>query len=138
MRALFLISAFLMCSCSTNKPFYPKSEYPPDPWVKGYAQEDDCLGGEKLAAVKFDMPNYPRGAYRSGRQGWVIVRLDVTAAGLTENIDVDRSVPEGMFEGAAVKAVKEWRFRPPQDGPLQNCRVLLRFRAGTVTLGSGS
>jgi len=65
----------------------------------------------------------------------VIVKLDVTAAGQTENIDIERSVPDGLFEGVSRDAVKRWSFRPPKDGALQNCRVLLRFRAGDVTLG---
>ena len=40
--------------------FKPKSQYPPDPWVKGYSNPDDCLGGEKLAAIDFALPDYPR------------------------------------------------------------------------------
>ena len=125
----------LLSACSTDKPFYPKSQYPPDPWVKGYANESDCLGGEALAARKFELPEYPRRSYNSGRQGWVIMRLDVSDQGFTENVDVERSVPDGLFESAAIKAVKKWTFAPPKDGALRNCRVLLRFRAGSVTLG---
>jgi len=116
--------------------FYPRSQYPPDPWVKGYAQEDDCLGGEALAARDFALPTYPRRAFRSGRQGWVIMRLDVTEAGLTENVTVEESLPDGLFEGASRKAIRAWTFNPPKDGALQNCRVLFRFRAGSVELGS--
>jgi len=136
MRALAALSLLIVLGgCATKDVFRPKSQYPPDPWVKGYSNADDCLGGEKLAARKFELPKYPRRSFNSGRQGWVIMKLDVNAAGETANVDVERSVPDGLFEGVSREAVKAWRFQPPKDGALQNCRVLLRFRAGEVTLG---
>jgi len=130
-----LATSFVTACGSTSDPFNPHSQYPPDPWVKGYSNPDDCLGGEKLAAVNFEMPDYPGRPYRTGRQGWTIMRLDVDAAGQTQNVEVERSVPDGMFDKASQKAVEAWTFEPPEDGPLKNCRVLLRYRAGSVTLG---
>lgn len=135
MRALSL-SLLLLCGCATDQYFKPKSAYPPDPWVKGYSNPDDCLGGEQLAARSFALPDYPRSAYNSGRQGWVIVRLDVNAAGETQNVEVERSVPSGLFAGTAKKAVENWSFEPPIDGAMANCRVLMRFKLGAVSLGS--
>jgi len=125
-----------LTACATKNAFKPRSQYPPDPWVKGYSNPDDCLGGEALAARAFELPPYPRRAFNSGRQGWVIMRLDVNASGYTENVDVERSVPDGLFEGVSRTAVKNWAFEPPKDGALKNCRVLLRYRFGTVTLGT--
>jgi TonB family protein len=133
--ALPLIAVIALSACATKDVFTPRSAYPPDPWVKGYSNPDDCLGGEKLAAINFELPKYPKRSFNSGRQGWVIVKLDVNAAGQTENVDIERSVPDGLFEDVSRDAVKRWSFRPPKDGALQNCRVLLRFRAGDVTLG---
>lgn len=131
----FLGASFCLSSCGSTTVFQPKSAYPPDPWVKGYSDPDDCLGGEDLAAIKFDLPTYPKRAFQTGRQGWTIIRLDVDAEGLTENIRIERALPEGPFEKSSRKAVENWRFRPPQQ-PLLNCRVLLRYQAGKVTLGS--
>ena len=113
----------------------PKSDYPPDPWVKGYADKDDCIGGEKLAARSFELPSYPKRAFRTGRQGWVIIRLDVNANGETENVRIERALPDRLFGGNARKAAEGWLFRPPQGGPMLNCRVLLRYRLGAVSLG---
>jgi len=124
-----------LTSCATKDVFQPRSEYPPDPWVKGYSNPDDCLGGEKLAARNFELPPYPRRAFNSGRQGWVIMRLDVSARGNTENVEVERSLPDGLFENASRQAVKNWTFQPPQLGALRNCRVLLRYKFGDVSLG---
>jgi len=136
MRTFGVIALLLLGGCQTKNTFYPKSQYPPDPWVKGYSNPDDCLGGEKLAAIDFELPDYPRRAFNSGRQGWVIIKLDVNVEGETENIDVERAVPEGLFGGTSRDAVDNWRFQPPKDGALSNCRVLLRYRFGKVTLGS--
>ena len=101
MKIVFAVGLFslggILSSCATDvskATFKPKSQYPPDPWVKGYSNPDDCLGGEKLAAIDFDLPDYPRRAFKSGRQGWVIVRLDVNASGETENVEVERAVPD--------------------------------------------
>lgn len=129
-------SAILLSGCRTSKPFYPKGQYPPDPWVKGYSDPQDCIGGEKLAAVKLDLPEYPRRAYNTGRQGWVIVRLNVSETGETENVEIERAVPDRLFAGNARDAVKAWQFEPPKDGALQACRVLLRYKLGRVYLGS--
>ena len=131
-----LWAAAALLGCQTSSTFNPKSQYPPDPWVKGYSNPDDCLGGEKLAAIDFALPDYPRRAFNSGRQGWVIVRLDVDAAGNTENVTVERAIPDAIFPGDAREAVQKWRFEPPKDGSLQNCRVLIRYKFGRVSLGA--
>lgn len=128
------IFALFLSGCGSTTVFTPRSAYPPDPWVKGYSDPDDCIGGEQLAALKFDMPDYPSGAFRSGQQGWTIIRLDVADDGRTENIKIERAVPSGLFERASRKAVESWQFRPPSE-PLLNCRVLIRYRAGEATLG---
>jgi TonB family protein len=124
-----------MVACSSTKPFHPRSDYPLDPWVKGYANPDDCLGGETLAAVFFDLPAYPKRAFARGQQGWVIMRLDVDAAGQTQNVRVERALPAKYFASNAKKAIKKWQFEPPKNGGLQNCRVLIRYRLGGVSLG---
>jgi len=103
--------------------------------VKGYSDPDDCIGGEQLAAVKFDLPDYPKGAFRRGQQGWTIVRLDVDSDGQTDNVRIERALPRGVFETTSIKTVESWQFRPPEE-VLANCRVLLRYRTGETSLGS--
>jgi len=136
---IFLGSAaalLALSACKTSETFNPKGQYPPDPWVKGYSDPQDCIGGEKLAAIELDLPEYPRRAFNTGRQGWVIVRLDVNESGETENVDIERAIPDRLFSGNAREAVKAWRFEPPKEGALRDCRVLLRYRFGAVYLGS--
>ncbi len=136
MNYLPLLCLGLLCiSCANAKPFMPKSGYPPDPWVKGYADPDDCIGGEKLAARLFNLPSYPKKAFRAGQQGWVILRLDIGADGRTENVRIERALPRGQFGRNARKAARAWSFVPPAGGALKDCRVLLRYRLGSVSLG---
>ena len=134
MRVYWLWLAAGLSACGSTSVFTPRSAYPPDPWVKGYSDPDDCIGGEALAALKFDMPTYPKSAFRGGRQGWTIIRLDVAKNGETDNVRVERSVPSGTFDNASVKAVEAWQFKPPA-APLSDCRVLLRYRQGIAILG---
>lgn len=130
-----LLSVALLSSCASNKPFMPKSDYPPDPWVKGYTDPDDCMGGEQLAARQFELPAYPRRAFRGGQQGWVLLRLDVDADGETHNVGIERVVPDRFFGGSARRAAEDWLFERPKDGAMRNCRVLIRYRLGGVSLG---
>ena len=132
---LFWPSLIFLSGCASSSVFMPKSAYPPDPWVKGYSDPDDCIGGEQLAAMKFDLPAYPSSAFRAGQQGWTIVRLDVSETGYTENVRIERSVPSGQFDRASLKAIEAWQFRPPQAA-LSDCRVLIRYRAGETSLGA--
>lgn len=133
LAALSVVS--LLSACGSTKIFHPQSQYPPDPYVKGYASPDDCIGGEALAAIAFDLPEYPSRAFRTGRQGWVILRLDVGADGSVVEAEAQRALPVGLFERSSERAAREWRFQPPANGALSDCRVLIRYRLGEVSLG---
>ena len=127
------VLSLLACS-SAPETFQARSGYPPDPWVKGYANPDDCLGGEALAARNIPLPDYPKAALKRGNQGWVIIKLDVRSDGAVSNVRTERSVPENVFEKNTEKTVKTWSFAPPKSGELQNCRILFRYRWGVVSL----
>jgi TonB family protein len=138
-RPVFVLAALLafglLSACGSLQVFNPQSQYPPDPYVKGYAGPDDCIGGEKLAAISLDLPDYPKRAFRTGRQGWVILRLDVSADGTVVDAEAQRALPTGLFEKSAERAARLWRFQPPESGGLSDCRVLIRYRLGEVSLG---
>ena len=55
---------------------------------------------------------YPEAARASGVEGRVVVRYDVTADGNVVNAVVEASEPPGVFDEAALAAVRSWRFRP--------------------------
>ena len=54
---------------------------------------------------------YPPDAKAEGIEGYVVVSYDVTAEGMVVNAEVVEAEPEGVFEGAALASIVQWRFR---------------------------
>lgn len=78
---------------------------------------------------------YPPAARDAGIEGQVTVRYVVTAAGRVARAAVLAAEPPGVFDAAALAAVRSWRFRPPTDrdgNPVEAPgRVsVVRFRLG--------
>jgi len=57
-------------------------------------------------------PRYPMAARRMGQSGQVLLRLFVDQEGAVREVTVVRAEPSGVFEDAAVEAVRKWRFFP--------------------------
>lgn len=57
-------------------------------------------------------PLYPRRALRDGREGSVRVLLSIDETGAVVDVSVVKSRPAGVFEAAAIEAVRQWRFKP--------------------------
>ena len=58
---------------------------------------------------------YPEAAKAQGVEGRVVVRYDIAADGSVVNVVVEASEPPGVFDEAALTAVRSWRFRPRLD-----------------------
>ena len=69
-------------------------------------------------------PIYPANAQAQGVEGEVVVVYDVTVEGEVTNARVVSSTPPGVFDEAALAAVRSWRFNPPYvDGVAQPSRA---------------
>jgi len=66
--------------------------------------------------VKRLPPLYPFEAKRKKIQGKVIIKVIVNKEGKATEPVVLESHPKGVFEAAALRAVKRWRFRPATKG----------------------
>ena len=62
--------------------------------------------------LRGDTLRYPEAARSQGLQGAVVVRYNVSAEGRVSNVQVVSATPPGVFEEAAISAVRGWRFRP--------------------------
>ena len=62
--------------------------------------------------LRGDTLNYPEAARNQGLQGSVEVAYDVSAEGRVINAQIVSAEPSGVFEDAALSAVRSWRFRP--------------------------
>ena len=55
---------------------------------------------------------YPDAARAHGLEGMVVVRYTVLADGRVSDAQIISAQPEGVFDEAALMAVRGWRFRP--------------------------
>lgn len=84
-------------------------------------------------AKRRSAPEYPVGARRDGIEGFVMVEFGLTAEGRTSDIVVRSATPPGVFDKAAVNAVKNWRFEsvtPEEAARLPRSLVKLTFELG--------
>ena len=76
-------------------------------------------------------PRYPSRAARRGIEGWVKLAFTITEEGTVEDVKIVEAEPNRIFDRAASKAVRKWRFRPRiVDGkPVARSAVqVLRFQ----------
>lgn len=61
-------------------------------------------------------PQYPRSALTQGIEGWVLVEFTIGTEGQVKNPHIVSSDPRGVFDEAALGAVKRFRFKPRTVG----------------------
>ena len=75
------------------------------------------------------MPTYPEYARRRGINGFVILQFIVDINGRVVEPSVQQANPQGYFETAAIRAIKQWRFSPGRNdkGTPVPCRLQMRI-----------
>jgi protein TonB len=66
--------------------------------------------------TRFVAPTYPPQALSRGLEGEVRVRITVDTQGRVADAQVLSGTPPGVFDQAAVNAVRKWRFEPVVKG----------------------
>lgn len=61
-------------------------------------------------------PEYPSIARSRGWTGKVLLKVRVSADGLSESVEVEQSSGHDILDENAIKAVKQWRFIPAKRG----------------------
>ena len=89
----------------------------------------------KPQAVRDDMvvrsvtPEYPSKAQRRQIEGYVDLHFTTNEAGEVVDVAVAKAEPADMFEEAAIRALKKWKFKPLMiDGEATSQRLALRMR----------
>ena len=76
------------------------------------ASVDPATLAASLKAVKTVPPEYPQSALAKGVSGSVLLSFTVDAKGNTSDVQVLQSTPAGVFDRAALSAVKRWKYAP--------------------------
>jgi protein TonB len=93
-----------------------------------------CMGAQNrpMMLLSGAGPIYPEDARAAGVQGDVVVRYDVSVTGTVVNARIESADPPGVFDQAALAAVRSWRYNPQiRDGEAQaveNILSTVRFR----------
>ncbi len=93
--------------------------------------EPAVLPENRLNRTFFSPPTYPTRARERGTEGWVDLEFTVTRDGTTQDAVVRAAEPAGIFDRAALDAVKRWRYEPRVVGGNvveQRVEARLRFR----------
>ncbi len=95
-------------------------------------------GGPNLGAAVSDRdpvpvvrvnPQYPPRAAERGTAGWVELRFVISTSGTVQDAEVTNSHPGNVFDRAALRAVRRWKYNPKiEDGnPVERHGVTLRL-----------
>ena len=69
------------------------------------------LGSEVTPLVRIE-PQYPRKAAMQGIEGWVRLQFDIAPTGTIGGVQVLAAKPPNIFDRAAIKALRKWKYRP--------------------------
>ena len=75
-------------------------------------------------------PVYPERARQRGIEGWVEVSFTISAAGAVKDPDVTGYSPSQIFNRAALRAIRKWKYNPKVvDGAaVERVGVTVRLR----------
>ncbi|MBV9695351.1 MAG: TonB family protein [Gammaproteobacteria bacterium] len=88
------------------------------------------VNANSLQRLRYLAPVYPAAAQSRGLEGWVDLQFRVQADGAVADVSIVAAQPVGIFENAALEAVRHWRYEPQRrDGQAvaQQARVRVRF-----------
>jgi TonB family protein len=89
----------------------------------------EIVSATKLEQTHNSPPVYPITARANAQSGWVDLEFLVKADGSVTNVITTGAEPVGVFEEAAVAAVRKWRYKPAErDGHPVDQRARLRMR----------
>lgn len=99
-----------------------------------------------MVPVRIRHPIYPHMAMMSGIEGQVVIEFGLAGNGSLENLRVVNSEPAGIFDQAALRAMRGWKYAAPTTAAMQRrYRQTLKFvldtpragkRAGTAAIAA--
>lgn len=83
----------------------------------------------KVKVIKHPKAVYPTQALLYKKEGKVVLKFTITTQGIADNIQIVESNPKGLFDQAAIQALKQWRFEPAfiNGKPVERSNVIETF-----------
>jgi TonB family protein len=103
----------------------------PTPAAESTAKKPEpaIVSAAMLKRMRSVEPEYPTRALVQHINGWVEMEFTVLPDGWVRDVRVRQSEPAGTFDGAAVEAMRHWRFTPVmKDGKAVEQRAWIRMR----------
>jgi len=74
-------------------------------------------------------PMYPRSAAERRIEGWVLLEFTISKKGTVKNPRVIEAKPPGVFDRAALQAIRKWKYKPKiQNGvPMETVGVQVQL-----------
>jgi TonB family protein len=93
------------------------------------AAQTNIVSAASLKRVRMVSPTYPDAARKRGVEGWVELAFTVQTNGTVDNVEVRNASPAEVFDDAAMRAVRQWRFEPiVRNGEKVEQRAMVRLK----------
>lgn len=93
------------------------------------SEQSNIVSAASLKRTRTVTPTYPDSARRKGIEGWVELAFTVGLNGTVSDVEVRNASPAEVFDDAAIRAVKQWRFEPVvRNGQIVEQRAMVRLR----------
>jgi TonB family protein len=93
------------------------------------SQQANIVSASVLKRIKMTAPQYPESARKRGIEGWVEIAFTVMPNGSVDDVEIRNASPADVFDDAAVRAVRQWRFEPVvRNGEKIPQRAMIRLK----------
>lgn len=98
------------------------------------AQQTNIVSAASLKRVRMVSPVYPDAARKRGIEGWVELAFTVQTNGAVDEVEIRNASPAEVFDDAAMRAVRQWRFEPVErNGEPIEQRAMVRLKFSQQT-----
>lgn len=99
-------------------------------WIHEARERADPTGASRIPIDRVPA-QYPPLARTTGVEGYAVVEFGVSRSGETEEPLIVESSPPYLFDGSALRAVREWQFaRKPNADPTHRQLIRIVFKRG--------
>jgi TonB family protein len=128
-RAEQLIAAARDVGARYNEPAIAQAEKDLTSAREANALATNIVSANSLKRTRTVQPVYPEAARKKGIEGWVELAFTVAPNGTVQDVEVRNASPANVFDDAAVRAIRGWRFEPVErDGERISQRAMVRLR----------